>query len=106
MSNSEIIIEPLSENENDNIYSNRLRSVVNKINNKIRDNINIKEEVVSNKKKKLTKEETLTKNSNNNIDITTDKNLNVIDLISDNNATCSKYLSKKNQNQIKSIEYD
>ena len=43
MSNSEIITEPRSENENDNIYSNRLRSVVNKINNKIRDNINIKE---------------------------------------------------------------
>ena len=54
MSNSEIIIEPLSENENDNIYSNRLRSVVNKINNKIGDYINTKEEVVSNKKKKLT----------------------------------------------------
>ena len=27
-------------------------------------------------------------------------------LISDNNATCSEYLSKKNQKQIKSIEYD
>ena len=76
--------------------------MVNKINNKIRDNINIKEEVVSNKKKKTYYRR---KTSNNNIDITTDKNWNVIDLISDNNATCSKYLSKKNQKQIKSIEF-
>ena len=56
MNNSEIIIEQLSENECDNIYSNRLRSVVNKINNKVKENIKIKDEVLSNKEKKLTKE--------------------------------------------------